>query len=1541
MKILLFAKGADRPHQAGHYVHANLRAPLVKAGHEILDVDFDRYRTRDDKVLMGKYLKDLVQQERPDLFFHVIVEDELDPNLAKFIRDETSTTSLVFFSDDDWRMSHSLEWVNYYNVALTTCSDAYDRYRQLGYQHVFLTPYACNPDWYYPVAATKMYDVTFVGQAYRGRPELLSWLKRQGVKLRVWGSGWEEYPELRDIAGGFLPHERMLEVFAQSRIVLGLSWCSADEKIPQIKGRTFEYPACQAFQLASFDKNLSQYYHIDKEIVMFRDRNDLLGKIQYFLEHEDQRDSIAEAGYRRTIRDHTWERRFEGLFQDLTRFNLSQKRPLVWPGGQKKIAGTLERQVDQPRVSIICYVFNGETYIQELIESVQAQTYQDFEFLILDDGSTDRTKRIIEQYSDDPHIRYVYQQNIGQGKNFHLLINRCLELTTGEFVCAVGSDDVLLPEKLARQIAAFDQDPRLDVVFSDGFHINAVGQTLSSDFRFSEAQTFTPNNLLRTLFHKNIIAHPTVMLRRAAIDRMGGFEGGFATDYQFWLKSASYLNFKYIDEKLLKYRIHSEGASTGNGNQTVSETVRLLWEHRKRCTILDLYPEIQDSPDPTTALYQAYVRFGNSMLTANIPVLPLAIQEYQRALQHCPHGIEARNNLGVCLWLGGEQDQSRTVFEPLKPLKHRFPIIANNLEVIEAVKTGFVDPNNGLQLFTSFQEELYEPSRDILQVHGSSRDIGHSSPHKGQTMSDQPLVSVIVPTLNRQEFLVKAIKSILDQTYRAFEIIVVNDGGEDVGEMLANVDVGNRIHYLRLPINHERSYARNMGIRIARGKYVAYLDDDDRFLPDHLEALVTFLEQSDYEVAYTDAYRVVHEHHHGRYVEIHRDVPYSFDFSRDNLLRENYIPILSIMHSRDVLERTGFFDESLNTHEDWDLWIRMSEYAPFGHLKKVTAEFSWRMDGSTTTSSRQEDFIATKNRIHERYGVGAVPESPPDAVSPKDQGGSPQGTGSIFTCSIIIPVFNRVELTQQCLTHLAQVTSDPSFEVIIVDNASSDETPEFLRTLEGDIQVIRNEENRGFAKACNQGAALAKGKYLVFLNNDTIPQSGWLTALVEEVESHEQVGVVGSKLLYPNNTIQHAGVVISRKYGTPYHFLSGVQHDHSMVNERKEYQAVTAACMLVRKEIFSQVGGFDESYINGFEDVDFCLKVRELSNIIVYQPKSCLYHLESQTAGRKEKDAENAQRFWERWSHRWIEDEDIQAWKIDCAAQTSLNDTGTSFVLAPLKEQEEKAQWETLVQVQTLLFGSSKTRLTEMSNGEQIRTFIQDCQSWPLDLGALEWGGRVCESLGCHEEAEQFWERLLSVADHPHARIGLARSAIIRQQFSEAQAHLDVLDRKFSPKAERWSLQGVLCMQTEELVKAKEAFQKAFALEPDHKKSRLGFGLACLGLGAFQEAWDAFRGVAESYPDDSEALNGVIQAGTALEYWPQLGEILERYLIRNPADCERRFALASVKYRMGDLPQARQQFDRLKLLQPHFEGLDQLGALLKSASTSPSLVAAQ
>ena len=253
-----------------------------------------------------------------------------------------------------------------------------------------------------------------------------------------------------------------------------------------------------------------------------------------------------------------------------------------------------------------------------------------------------------------------------------------------------------------------------------------------------------------------------------------------------------------------------------------------------------------------------------------------------------------------------------------------------------------------------------------------------------------------------------------------------------------------------------------------------------------------------------------------------------------------------------------------------------------------------------------------------------------------------QGVGSIpsatastpsrlrFKASIIIPVFNKLELTRQCLTTLAAATTMPEYEVIIVDNASTDGTAEFLAALGGDVQVIRNPENHGFAIACNQGAKAARGEFLLFLNNDTIPTEGWLNALVDEVERHPDVAVVGSKLLYEDGTIQHAGVAFSRIVFTPYHIYRKFPADSPMVNRRREFQCVTGACMLVRREVFEQVGRFDEGFKNGFEDVDLCLKIREQGWHIIYRPDSVVYHLESQTPGRKTHETDNARRLLER-----------------------------------------------------------------------------------------------------------------------------------------------------------------------------------------------------------------------------------------------------------------------------------------------------------------------
>ncbi len=234
-------------------------------------------------------------------------------------------------------------------------------------------------------------------------------------------------------------------------------------------------------------------------------------------------------------------------------------------------------------------------------------------------------------------------------------------------------------------------------------------------------------------------------------------------------------------------------------------------------------------------------------------------------------------------------------------------------------------------------------------------------------INDEPKVSVIVATKNRPETLRRAIASILFQTYRDFEIIVVNDGGEDVRYVIDGFNENNRIHYFQLDHSRRLPGARNFGINQSKGKYLAYLDDDDIFYPNHLETLMNELEANQLSVAYSDSNRAWQVQNGTGYQTTKRDVPYSHDFDYDRILNENFIPVLCFVHARECMDRVGLFDESLVFLEDWELWIRMSRQYEFRHVAKITCEFSWRQDGSTETSGHRPEFIKYYEIIRSRY----------------------------------------------------------------------------------------------------------------------------------------------------------------------------------------------------------------------------------------------------------------------------------------------------------------------------------------------------------------------------------------------------------------------------------------------------------------------------------------------------------------------------------------------------------------------------------------------
>jgi GT2 family glycosyltransferase len=246
--------------------------------------------------------------------------------------------------------------------------------------------------------------------------------------------------------------------------------------------------------------------------------------------------------------------------------------------------------------------------------------------------------------------------------------------------------------------------------------------------------------------------------------------------------------------------------------------------------------------------------------------------------------------------------------------------------------------------------------------------------------------------------------------------------------------------------------------------------------------------------------------------------------------------------------------------------------------------------------------------------------------------------------SIVIPLYNKLPYTEQCLSSIMRHTPDePPFEIIVIDNGSADGTGDYLKAFAAAhspsmLRIISNSENLGFARACNQGARLAHGAFLIFLNNDTLVHQGWSSALIHELSTRPETGVVGARLTYPDGTIQHAGVAIGGNR-VPYHIHRGLGKDHPLVSVRRRFRIVTGACMAVRREEFLELGGFDEAYINGHEDVDLCLRYDARGRHVVYRPDCVVTHFEESSEGRLAYCQANTHRTFFKWGRTLRQDD--------------------------------------------------------------------------------------------------------------------------------------------------------------------------------------------------------------------------------------------------------------------------------------------------------------
>ena len=491
------------------------------------------------------------------------------------------------------------------------------------------------------------------------------------------------------------------------------------------------------------------------------------------------------------------------------------------------------------------------------------------------------------------------------------------------------------------------------------------------------------------------------------------------------------------------------------------------------------------------------------------------------------------------------------------------------------------------------------------------------------TWTSPPLISVLMPVYNTPpKVLEAAIRSVQDQLYRHWELCIADDASTQaaVPALLSRLAAkDSRIRTVRRAENGHIARATNDALSLSTGSHAAFLDHDDVLAPDALyEVARAIRADPDLVLIYSDEDKIDAE---GALFEPH----FKTGFDRELLYCQNYLNHLTVVRMSE-LRALGGLRPGFEGSQDHDLVLRLTrdlDPARIRHLPRVL--YHWRAgDGSGTFSDRAlsqtegarrravEEIVAPLGARVERGPLGynrvrwPLPAPPPRV-------------------SVVIPTRDRAELLRVALEGLFRATDYPDLEVVIVDNDSREpETAALFAAHRGEARcrVVAAPGPFNFSDLCNRGAGAASGSVLVFLNNDVeVTHPDWLRELVS-LAVRPDIGAVGAKLLYPDGTLQHGGVVL-RIGSVAGHAELGLEADapgyFGRMQQTREVSAVTAACLAIRRNVFAEVGGFDAQALKiAYNDVDLCLKLRRAGYRNLWTPFARLIHHESKSRGAED-----------------------------------------------------------------------------------------------------------------------------------------------------------------------------------------------------------------------------------------------------------------------------------------------------------------------------------
>ena len=909
-------------------------------------------------------------------------------------------------------------------------------------------------------------------------------------------------------------------------------------------------------------------------------------------------------------------------------------------------------------VTVVIPAYNHSRYVVEAINSVRNQTFLNWKLIIIDDGSTDETWAVLKAYQkvvSDSRIQIFQQDNAGS----HATINRAISLVQTPYLSILNSDDVYASDRLERLIALAKSSTK-DVFIVTGVRLidensapvpsqhwwQSMYRNLLNRWQTSQSSGVANPAVDALLWGNFTVSTSNFFMSLGVWQRVGQFRHlRYVPDWDYALRVAAELPSTFIflpNEELLSYRLHGQNTILGGSLRNHAEAIRVLRSFQKmwmaagnnvpqhavdRLYFLNRFMRHEHTRqrlesqkvgwlEQIDVLGRALGDWKEQSAIWEQKVTQLQLQSAiweqkvtQLQLQSAQWERQATEIINSSTW---------RLTAPFRRIKTKLMSAVDTLRSLKAralPRLGWLiaQPQAQAQAQDAYEEWLKDEAVALSQLKtGFATELS--------LMLKKPLISIVLPVHNTPvAFLEAAIASVQEQWYDHWEICICDDASTDQAtlQLLQRIKcTDHRIRCVHRISSGHIVLATNDAIQIAKGEFIVLLDHDDLLAPQALFILVQALNRiPDADLIYSDEDKI-----DGNGV---RRLPFfKPDWSPSLMWSQNYIGHLMCLRSSSLAKIGGLL-EGTQGSQDHDLVLRLTAHgAKIVHVPHVL--YHWRVHAASTSSNplakpyaHDAGREAVKSHLSHRYKeqFNRVDDSDYSFVYLPRFNIKPESIASI-----IIPTLDKAELLKTCIDSIRRQTFGVQYEIIIINNGSKEEaTKKYFQQLtnEVNIKVINADIPFNWSQLNNIGRQHARGQVLLFLNNDTeVITPDWLQRLMEYALLPD-VAIVGPLLLYPDDTIQHAGVVVGMGGWADHVFKAqAVTHYPSPFVSSvlpRNVLAVTGACMAIATERFDQLGGFDEAFQICGSDVELGIRAHLQGYLNVYLPTARLYHLESKT----------------------------------------------------------------------------------------------------------------------------------------------------------------------------------------------------------------------------------------------------------------------------------------------------------------------------------------